>query len=313
MEATENDNLKFQTAGLRKRNNAHNFFHIGLILLNCVVFAVMIFFNIAAGQDWGIFQNSTGDISNANEVNITPAGWTFSTWGIIYTWQTLWLIFNVVLIFIKYENLRLYREPPVLTPLFHIFIFANFCFNAGWLALWDQQHFTWSFILILFMLLSLYVALVISHNNIYNSEPFLRNKKWVLVCYRALVNNGLAFYATWLTVATCLNLAIAMTYEWVSSDQIDEFRNVSAIISLCILGTLLAIYFSLDIYFLEKFLRYTFSTYLQLFIAFSGILSKNWNGGESGSSILTLILVIMVGIMFVVKIGVSIYKFIKNR
>ena len=65
------------------------------------------------------------------------------------------------------------------------------------------------------MLLSLYIALVISHNNIYNSEPFLRNKKWVLVCYRALVNNGLAFYATWLTVATCLNLAIAMTYEWV--------------------------------------------------------------------------------------------------
>lgn len=53
MEATENDNLKFQTAGLRRRNSAHNFLHIALIILNVITFGVMIFFNVAAGQDWG--------------------------------------------------------------------------------------------------------------------------------------------------------------------------------------------------------------------------------------------------------------------
>ena len=32
--------------------------------------------------------------------------------------------------------------------------------------------------------------------------------------YRILLNNGLVFYATWVTVATALNFAIALTYEW---------------------------------------------------------------------------------------------------
>jgi hypothetical protein len=29
-----------------------------------------------------------------------------------------------------------------------------------------------------------------------------------------LVNNGIAFYATWLTVASLLNFSIAWTYSW---------------------------------------------------------------------------------------------------
>ncbi len=90
----------------------------------------------------GLFTNTTGNISNGNEVNITPAGWTFSTWGIIYTWQALWLIFNIFLIFRRHEMSRLYREPPVLTIVFHILMFSNFALNITWLFLWDRQYFT---------------------------------------------------------------------------------------------------------------------------------------------------------------------------
>jgi len=174
----------------------------------------MIFFNVAAAQPLGIFRNKTGDISNANEVNITPAGATFSTWGVIYTWQTLWLIFNVVLIFLKNDNNRLYYDPPVLTITFHIFIFLNYVFNAAWLALWDAQHFTVSFFFSLFMLLTAASAAFISHKNTVAAEPYLKNRQWVIWLYRMLTNNALTFYAAWLTVATLLNLAIAITYEW---------------------------------------------------------------------------------------------------
>lgn len=31
---------------------------------------------------------------------------------------------------------------------------------------------------------------------------------------RIFINNGLAFYATWVTIATHLNFTIALTYEW---------------------------------------------------------------------------------------------------
>jgi len=210
MEArTETDPLLFQTQGICKRNGLPVF-----IIINCITYAIMIFFNIAAGQDIGIFRNKTGDISNANEVNITPAGATFATWGVIYTWQTLWLIFNVVLIFLKNDNSRLYYDPPVLTIPFHVFIFFNFVFNAGWLALWDAQLFSVSLAFIFLMLLSIYVAAIISHKNTFEAEAYLKSRKWVLWLYRLFVNNGLAFYAAWLTVATLLNLAIAITYEW---------------------------------------------------------------------------------------------------
>jgi 2-keto-3-deoxy-L-rhamnonate aldolase RhmA len=36
---------------------------------------------------------------------------------------------------------------------------------------------------------------------------------------RILINNGLVFYATWVTVATNLNLAIALTYDWAVLDE----------------------------------------------------------------------------------------------
>ena len=62
--------------------------------------------------------------------------------------------------------------------------------------------------------MSLYVALIISHKNIYDAEAVLKNNNQVyLWLYRALVNNGLAYYATWVTVATFLNFSIALTYR----------------------------------------------------------------------------------------------------
>ncbi len=34
-----------------------------------------------------LFPKSTGNISDTFYTDITPAGWTFSIWGFIYTWQ----------------------------------------------------------------------------------------------------------------------------------------------------------------------------------------------------------------------------------
>jgi hypothetical protein len=64
------------------------------------------------------------------------------------------------------------------------------------------------------MSVSLYAAIFFATKNTYQAAPHLKNKKWVVWLYRILVNNGLTFYATWLTCATLLNLAIAITYRW---------------------------------------------------------------------------------------------------
>ncbi len=71
---------------------------------------------------------------------------------------------------------------------------------------------------------------------------------------------------------------------------------------------MLITYFICDVYFLEKYTRYTFSTYLQLAIGFAGILAKNWNP-ENISSIMALVLAALgPGIMFIIKIVITIYK-----
>jgi hypothetical protein len=48
--------------------------------------------------------------------------------------------------------------------------------------------------------------------------------------YRMLVNNGLAFYATWVTIATFVNLTIAISYKWSNTSTV-----TSSIISLSII------------------------------------------------------------------------------
>lgn len=304
------DNAKSQATNVEKTSKNYNTALFVLTIVNVVVYVIMIFFNIAAGQPIGIFKSTTGDISDGFEVSITPAGATFSTWGVIYTWLSLFLVFNVVLLFLKdSDNNRLYHEPLVLSIIFHSFLLLNFVFNAAWLALWDSQLFTWSWVFITFMVISIYAAIFISTKNTYEVESKLKNRLWVLWLYRVFVNNGLTFYGTWLTVATMLNLAITITYKWAPAGTTEQFKSTSGIISLSILTTILVAYFACDVFFLEKYLRYTWSAYIQLTVAFSGILGKHWKvDADQTVAIFTLVLALLVGVMFITKICVTLYK-----
>lgn len=161
----------------------------------------------------GIFRATNGNISNRYEIDFTPAGWTFSTWGIIYTWNALWLVYNIFLVLKKTDVGRLYREPPVLTSVFHMFILSNFLFNIAWLFVFSVEKFWVAFVMLALITLTLYAALFISHRNIYDSEKYLSKSMKYVWLYRALVNNGLAFYATWVSIASMLNFAIALTYD----------------------------------------------------------------------------------------------------
>jgi hypothetical protein len=177
---------KFQMLGLSVNRASHNPFNIAAIVLSFLIFIVAIFINAAAaGGSFGIFSNATNVISNNNEVDLTPAGWTFSTWGIIYTWQALWLVYNVATIFIRTENGPLYQNPPVLTIVFHLFYTLNFVFNIVWLFLFDKEQFVAGFFVILLLTASVYSAAILSHINILDAEPFLnKGKGFVFVLHK---------------------------------------------------------------------------------------------------------------------------------
>jgi hypothetical protein len=164
--------------GLEINQSRHSPVNIVAVCLSIVVFAVTVFINAAAAQpSLGIFKNATNVISNNNEVDITPDGWTFSTWGLIYTWQALWLVYNVAAIFLKTENGPLYQNPTILTLVFHIFVCLNFIFNIIWLFLWEAEMFGVSFFFLLFITFSLVAAAILSHKNIFDAESVLVRDK----------------------------------------------------------------------------------------------------------------------------------------
>jgi hypothetical protein len=278
----------FQIAGAQFK---HRPLQIVLIGLTAIAYALCIFFNVASTfPKWGILEYSNAEISNNYTLSITPAGATFSTWGIIYSWTALWIIWAFLTIFLKTDDGFLYTR-QVLPPVFFVLIIVNLLSNFGWLLVFSRPS-------------SLYGAAIIAHRNSYQASFDLRRiYNWA---YRILVNNGLAFYAAWVTVATLLNVTYVLQFS------LKFGAEVSSIISLCILTILVAAYFAMDIYFFEKYLRYTFSHYVQLLIAFTGILAKNFSRG-SASSYFALVLAIAVGILFLVKIVFSVLRWRKDR
>ena len=108
-----------------------------------------------------LFPKSIGNISDTYYTDITPAGWTFSIWGFIYTWQVnkqdlyklkqLYLIiFNVKGIWLVYSFVCLFRRTKsgyylyIKPDFFHYGIFiayiANLVSNIIWIFLWGYEH-----------------------------------------------------------------------------------------------------------------------------------------------------------------------------
>ena len=82
----------------------HSPLNIALIVSNVVTFIITAAFNAVAGSGSGVgslFQSTVGDISDKYQLYITPAGFTFSIWSIIYLWIAFSLLFFVVTIFIR--------------------------------------------------------------------------------------------------------------------------------------------------------------------------------------------------------------------
>ena len=117
---------------------------ICMIFLNSLTYILVLFINAASSSGIkGLFKNSIKNISASHEVTITPAGPTFATWSLIYLWQLVWLLFNIIIIFIKNkQNQRVFTSPTVLTSFFHLFVFFNLALNITWLFVWDSLNFT---------------------------------------------------------------------------------------------------------------------------------------------------------------------------
>jgi hypothetical protein len=167
---------------------------IGLKIGATVSFLIMLYINYLANA-LPIGGNTTGDISSKYQTLFTPAGFTFSIWGIIYLLLTIFL-------------LSLFINPnqpigPNQTLILSLFILVNLL-NIAWLFSWHNDFIVLSSVVMLFLLLTLLIILQnITKANLLTYATFSIYTGWISV----------AFIANIAITITKLDLSIFMNHE----------------------------------------------------------------------------------------------------
>uniref|UniRef100_H2YLM8 Uncharacterized protein n=1 Tax=Ciona savignyi TaxID=51511 RepID=H2YLM8_CIOSA len=229
----------------------------------------------------GLYYSNNGDVDNKYFQQASPAGIAFGiVWPIIYTWNLAGLIYILVSLCLADNNSPLKTDPPILNTIFFIGYMLTFSITVGWLFAFDREILGLGLALLILAVCSAYVAIGSSckalTDNINSSVPVQKKVVWPV---RIVVQNGLSTLATWLTVATLLNLVDVILYQ-------DSFGitppikrgNLSiqngSTVALVLLLVIILTYFVLDNFVWDRFTRFIFTPYPVLILALSGLIAK---------------------------------------
>jgi hypothetical protein len=159
--------------------------------LNIVAFVVTIVVNGLAGSTTLLGGVTSGEVSDLYPTLVTPAGFTFSIWGIIYT---------LLFLFIVYQTLPKSRDQPFLGRVG--LLFALCCvFNASWLFLWHYEMVTYSMVL----MLGLLVTLIAIYLRLDVGGAVVSIKEMTFV------HLPFSVYLGWISIATIANVSVVLT------------------------------------------------------------------------------------------------------
>ena len=84
-------------------------------------------------------------------------------------------------------------------------------------------------------------------------------------------------------------------------------------IGLAILLLLIVVYFVVENFILEKYLRYMFTIYPVLILAFSGVVYKLQQSGSEQNLILSSVNLALSSVLFLIRIALSVYRYHKRK
>jgi benzodiazapine receptor len=157
--------------------------------LNVLAFAVTVVVNGLASS-LALNGRTTAEVSDLYFTLVTPAGYVFAIWGVIYA---------LLLIFVVFQALPSQREKPFLRHISVLFILSG-VFNVVWLFLWHYDQIVLSVVLmfaLLATLIAIYLRLGIGKSSVALKE-------------RVFVHLPFSVYLGWITVASIANVASAL-------------------------------------------------------------------------------------------------------
>ncbi|KYG58445.1 TspO/MBR family protein [Planococcus maritimus] len=246
-------------------------------ILNIIAYFATLGFNYLGSS--GFFNGNTQkDISDKYMTLISPAPFTFSIWGVIYTL----LLITLGYLLIKYKDERVSRLVLLVSPLFII----SSLFNMGWIVVFSYEWIGLSTLLIAGLLFSLLFIIERIYKHRFEVPSTLA---------------GLAFtlYAAWVFIATIVNISLSLVQlGW------DGFGISDSIWTLVILGV--AIGFVL--FYLARFKNAAFP--IPIAWAFFGIYSAYASGMLDPEMAGAIQGVLLAGIaIFLIAV---VWRFLKN-
>lgn len=177
---------------------------------------IVIFVNYLAGIGY-INDKTPGDISDKYPTIITPAGYAFGIWSLIY---------SGLIIFSFYQALPSQTENPRFRKIRLLYI-LNCGANCVWIYLWHHEM-IWASLGAIFVLLGTLIFI--------NSA--LQNKLAPTETWTARVPFGL--YFGWITVAAILNFTVALVYSGVRPTNLTATVSASIlVVAAVVLGILI--------------------------------------------------------------------------
>jgi len=250
--------------------SSHNIPTIVTLLLSVVVYVVAVIFNGLNGSGKlvpQLFQGTVGDLSDKYDLPITPAGFTFSIWGIIYFWLSASLLTLVVTIFLSNQYGRLYLNPPFATSLLNIIMTINFALNLTWIFLWDREVIIGSAVVLILLAITNITMITLMARNLYMYLDIYKKGnpmfKWGII-YRIMMN-GFGIYTTWTVIAGLLNFTHALVYGGGVSVK------TGSLTALSLLLVFHVTYFILENTIFDKYIRFLLTPYIVVIWALNGI------------------------------------------
>src|SRR3990170_5975525 len=189
--------------------------------MNILAFALTVLVNGLAGSTTILGGKLTSEISDANPTLITPAGYVFSIWGVIYI---------LLGIFVIYQALPSQKGKDYQEKIGWLFVLSSLL-NIAWLFLWQFEYLSLSVVL-MFLLLATLIAIYL-RLNIGKSIVLLREKLAVHVPF--------SVYLGWITIASIANVATTLVSVNWDGFGISQETWALLIVIIALLITLLVI------------------------------------------------------------------------
>lgn len=136
-------------------------------------------------------------------------------------------------------------------------------------------------------------------------DEIRKESKVDLILIYVLVQNGVDIIFSWTTVATLLNLAIALTYAPDAPARMEQVN--ASTLSLSILMVIVIGWSIAENTVFFRFFRFVYAWYGVLIWASTGILVKNYSP-DSRNSKLTIAVMVVAIVCLLIKIAVYLYR-----